>query len=226
MKELTCNDNDSFPFPDNWMEKERSVLEGIANRTLGNLVKADPGLLVFPLCLGDNKDDISSQRILSIEDENIRTGNVVGFLGKDDVKINIHSRFDSDEKQFFLHYMLQKVFGINMLNLPTTRGYESILDFLPYLFPFSLKKAMRQGLFRTYRTFQYNDDKVRGTIDIPAHIQQNIPFAGRIAYQTREHTADNYLIHLVRHTVEVIRRHLLAGQLLSNDLETRQCIDL
>lgn len=121
--------------------------------------------------------------------------------------------------------MLQKVFGINMLDLPTTTEDESIWDFLLYLFPFCLKKAMRQGLFRTYRTFRYNNDKVKGAIDIPAHIQQNIPFAGKVAYQTREHTANNHLIHLVRHTIEAMRRHPLAGQLLTNDQETRQYVE-
>lgn len=112
-----------------------------------------------------------------------------------------------------------------MLNLPTGSANESIWDFLLYLFPYSLKKAMRQGVFRTYRSFQYNDDKVKGTIDIPAHIKKNIPFAGRIAYQTREHTANNYLIHLVRHTIEAMRRHPFAGQMLSNDQGTRQCVE-
>lgn len=84
---------------------------------------------------------------------------------------------------------------------------------------------MRQGLFRTYRTFRYNNDKVKGTIDIPAHIQQIIPFVGKVAYRTREHTANNHLIHLVRHTIEAIRRHPLAGQLLTNDQETRQYVE-
>lgn len=66
---------------------------------------------------------------------------------------------------------------------------------------------------------------MKGTIDIPAHIQQNIPFAGKVAYQTRKHTANNHLIHLVRHTIEAIRRHPLAGQLLTNDQETRQYVE-
>lgn len=221
----TLSDNSSAILPDDLTDIERSVLEEIGNRPLGKLVDAHPELLVFPRCLGDNRDDINCLPVFSFYEQTLETGNVVGFCGKHGVNVHIHSRFDSDGKQYFLHYMLQKVFGINMLDLPTTTEGESIWDFLPYLFPFCLKKAMRQGLFRTYRTFRYNNDKVKGTIDIPAHIQQNIPFVGKVAYRTREHTANNHLIHLVRHTIEAIRRHPLAGQLLTNDQETRQYVE-
>ncbi len=221
----TFSDNSSAILPDDLTVIERSVLEEIGNRPLGKLVHAHPELLVFPHCLGDNRDDINRLPVFSFYEQTLETGNIVGFCGKHGVNVHIHSRFDSDGKQYFLHYMLQKVFGINMLDLPTTTEDESIWDFLLYLFPFCLKKAMRQGLFRTYRTFHYNNDKVRGTIDIPAHIQQNIPFAGKVAYQTREHTANNHLIHLVRHTIEAIRRHPLAGALLTNDQETRQYVE-
>lgn len=221
----TLSDNSSAILPNDLTDIERSVLEEIGNRPLGKLVDAHPELLVFPHCLGDNRDDINCLPVFSFYEQTLETGNVVGFCGKHGVNIHIHSRFDSDGKQYFLHYMLQKVFGINMLDLPTTTEDESIWDFLFYLFPFCLKKAMRQGLFRTYRTFRYNNDKVKGAIDIPAHIQQNIPFAGKVAYQTREHTANNHLIHLVRHTIEAIRRHPLAGQLLTNDQETRQYVE-
>ena len=221
----TLSDNSSAILPDDLTDIERSVLEEIGNRPLGKLVDAHPELLVFPHCLGDNRDDINCLPVFSFYEQTLETGNVVGFCGMHGVNIHIHSRFDSDGEQYFLHYMLQKVFGINMLDLPTTTEDESIWDFLLYLFPFCLKKAMRQGLFRTYRTFRYNNDKVKGAIDIPAHIQQNIPFAGKVAYQTREHTANNHLIHLVRHTIEAMRRHPLAGQLLTNDQETRQYVE-
>lgn len=222
---LTLKDNSLFQLPDSLTLQEHSVLEEIGNQPLGKLVSTYPSLLVFPHCLGDNNDDIDRLPIFSIWDETLATGNVVGFCGKNGVNVHINSRFDSDKKQYFLHYMLQKVFGINMLNLPTSTDNESIWDFILYLFPFCLKKAMQQGLFRTYRTFHYNDDKVKGSIDLLAHISKNIPFVGHIAYQTREHTANNHLIHLVRHTIEAIQRHPFAGQLLLNDQETHQCVE-
>lgn len=217
--------DNTVTLPETLTEKELSALAEIANRPLCKLIEAKPKLLVFPHCLGENGDDIGQLPIFSLYDKIIQTGNVVGFCGLNGVNLHIHSRFDSNKRQYFLHFMLQKVFGINMIDLPTTTEDESIWDFLLYLFPFCLKKAMRQGLFRTYHTFRYNNDKVKGAIDVPAHIRRNIPFAGRIAYQIREHTQNNHMIHLVRHTVEVIRRHPLAGQMLSNDQETKQYVE-
>lgn len=143
----TLSDNSSAILPDGLTDIERSVLEEIGNRPLGKLVDAHPELLVFPRCLGDNRDDINRLPVFSFYDQTLETGNVVGFCGKHGVNVHIHSRFDSDGKQYVLHYMLQKVFGINMLDLPTTTEDESVWDFLLYLFPFCLKKAMRQGLF-------------------------------------------------------------------------------
>ena len=221
----TLKDNSSIPLPDDLTEQEHSVLEEIGNCSLGKLIETYPGLLVFPHCLDNKGHDIKEMSIFSIQDKTLATGNVAGFCGKAGVNIHIHSRFDSEKRQYFLHYMLQKIFGINMLNLPTSTEDENIWDFLLYLFPYSLKKAMRQGLFRTYRTFCYNDDRVKGTIDVPSHIRRNIPFSGSIAYQTREHTANNHLIHLVRHAIEAIRRHPLARQMLSIDQEIKRCVE-
>ena len=138
----TLSDNSSAILPDDLTDIERSVLEEIGNRPLGKLVDAHPELLVFPHCLGDNRDDINRLPVFSFYEQTLETGNVVGFCGMHGVNIHIHSRFDSDGEQYYLHYMLQKVFGINMLDLPTTTEDASIWDFLLSLFPFCLKKAM------------------------------------------------------------------------------------
>jgi 5-methylcytosine-specific restriction endonuclease McrBC regulatory subunit McrC len=64
---------------------------------------------------------------------------------------------------------------------------------------------------------------IRGTIDITRHIKENTPFLGKVAYTTREFTQDNYLIQLVRHTIEHIRSSSLGGKtLLRLNEETRQ----
>ena len=120
--------------------------------------------------------------------------------------------------------MLCRVFGINMLNWQATTNRESIWDFLPFLFPYFLKRALKQGLFRTYRTSCHNDDHIRGTIDVSRHIRSNIPFTGRVAYQTREYTANNFLISLVRHTIETIRSNARFSRILNNDSDTRNAV--
>ena len=147
------------------------------------------------------------------KDPKFRTSNVMGFFSlrgekeeDGEVRMQITSRFDDAEgkNNFFLHYMLQRVGGFAIAPR-TSSGDESFYDFLPYLFPYYLKEACKQGVFRAYVTREYNDANVRGPIDVARHIRFNIPFNGKVAYHTREYTTDNKITQLVRHTIEYIR---------------------
>lgn len=201
-----------------------SALHSIAGVPVKELVSKNPGLLIFPASLGEYKDGIEDTVICSLSGDRVLTNNIVGFIGVNDCRLCIHSRFDSSEKQFFLHYLLQRAFGINLFDFSTGIDPERIWDFLIYLFPFCLKKALTKGLFRTYRDFKYNNDHVRGSIDIARHIKQNIPFTGKIAYQTREYTADNHLLQLVRYTIDVIRKRRYSANILSADHDIRDAV--
>lgn len=176
--------------------------------------------LVFPSNAAESDLDTKDKVLFELLEENtenpkFRTGNVMGFFtlrgeekdGKpSEVRMQITSRFDDEagKDNFFLHYMLQKV--CNMAIAPSTSsGAESFYDFLPYLFPSYLKEACKQGIFRAYVTREYNDANVRGPIDVARHIRYNIPFNGKVAYHTREYSADNKITQLVRHTIEYIR---------------------
>ena len=157
--------------------------------------------------------------------------------------IYIHSRFDwkksnptihydgTDEKwedketaslgrDFFLHYMLQKVLNINVVREPSFGEDNSNLELLLYFFPAMLRRAMKQGLYRRYERREYNDARVRGPIDISRHIAKNIPFCGKIAYSTTEFDYDNSITQLVRHTIEYIAHHDWASDLLRQSDET------
>ena len=60
----------------------------------------------------------------------------MGFVGRRNTMIRIQSRFTSDDgRDYFLHYMLQKVFAIHLFDLKHLTDEESIFDFLIYLFP-------------------------------------------------------------------------------------------
>ena len=176
--------------------------------------------LVFPSDaaksdLDDDKKVLFELLDADTDNPKFRTGNVMGFFslrGKEqdgktsNIRIQITSRFDDTDGKdnFFLHYMLQKI--CNMAIAPSVgSGTESFYDFLPYLFPGYLKEACKQGIFRAYVTREYNDANVRGPIDVTRHIRYNIPFNGKVAYHTREYTADNKITQLVRHTIEYIR---------------------
>ncbi len=82
----------------------------------------------------------------------------------------------------------------------------------------------KRKLYKKYRRFEYNDANVRGPIDVNRHIRQNIPFKGTVAYSTREHSYDNEITQLVRHTIEFIRAKTQGSTILNNDLETKECV--
>ena len=71
--------------------------------------------------------------------------------------------------------------------------------------PHLLRSALQQGVFREYRSLRHNDSNVRGVIDVGRHLRTNIPFAGRIAYSTRDYSCDNDVTQLIRHTIEFMR---------------------
>ena len=204
----------------------RKDLERIANEPISNLPRDDNSkLLVFPKDLHRYGDEISESYIISLRDDEISTGNIMGFVGVNDTQLDIKSRFaKADGNDFFLHYMLQKVFSINLFDIKHTTNQEDVFDFLVYLFPHFLKKALAQGLFKKYRRFEYNDANIRGTIDVNRHIRENIPFRGTVAYSTREHSYDNEITQLVRHTIEYIRTKEFGANILNNDTETKNCV--
>ena len=205
-------------------EEQRGDLSLIAGRTIKNLCDrngSDTSLLVFPDSLDRYGDNISESTIIELHDDAISTGNLMGFVGCRDTKLRICSRFDKDDNDYFMHYLLEKVFSVNMFDLKYSTDAESVFDFVLFLFPYFLKKALAQGLYKEYVTRWYNDDRVRGVVEISRHIRLNIPLTGNVAYKTREHTADNDLMELVRHTIEYIRTKEFGAGILSRDEETK-----
>ena len=209
-----------------------SDIERIAGRTIKELYDRNEVLLVFPNVLGGHHDGIESQQIFTITKPEegkiaVKTSNLMGFVGCGGSKITIYSRFaesQNGEKDYFLHYMLQRVFSINLFNLEHSTAEDNVFDFMLYLFPYHLKRAVSQGLYREYCTREYNDANVRGPIDVSCHIRRNIPFNGRIAYRTREYAYDNHVTQLIRHTIEYIRQHPFASAILLADGSMRDAV--
>lgn len=101
----------------------------------------------------------------------------MGFFGiGNDVQISIHSRFDNLDKQFFLHHMLQKICNVSPTVELIRVNKNSFYEFIVLLFPSFLKKAIDQGLFRTYINKEYNDSNIRVIIDFSKHFRLNISF--------------------------------------------------
>lgn len=208
-------------------EQHLANLQKIAEKPICELSLDDnPNLLIFPQDYNEYGDKIGKEYIFEVRDGKLYTGNIMGFIGFGETKVRIHSRFAQGEDDYFLHYMLQKVFAINLFDLKYHADDESIFDFLIYLFPAFLKRAIRQGLYKEYQTRTYNDPNIRGRIDVVRHIRMNVPFAGKIAYSTREYAYDNHVIQLVRHTIEFIANHPYGGVILKNDDLTKDAVTL
>ena len=200
-------------------------LSCIANKSLLDLQNENPDFLVFPQSFGEYHDDVEKSNIFSLKDDKLTTYNLMGFIGRNSTQLTISSRFTkADDKDYFLHHMLQRVFSINLLKFDQTRDSENIWDFLLYLFPYYLKRAYSQGIYKAYKEIEYNDSNVKGKIDVNRHIRKNIPFTGKIAYTRREYRHDNNLTQLIRHTIEHIRTHRFGSGILTNDSEFRDIV--
>lgn len=211
-----------------YTDEDISNLQRIANITIADLHK-NSNLLVFPTSLNRYGDDIGDGHIVSFrknrDDNQISTGNIMGFIGVNGTQLNIRSRFAKNDKEdYFLHYMLMRVFSINLFNLKHSDANDALFDFLLYLFPYYLKKAIRQGLFKKYKKSEHNDANVRGVINVNRHIRQNVPFCAAISYDAREHSYDNHITQLVRHTVEYINGKSMGRTVLQTDSETRAAV--
>jgi len=225
MTQLQITDNSQHNLKQNELV-HKSDLDRIANVKIKDLaLDGNPNLLVFPQDLNRYGDDISESYIITMRGNEISTGNIMGFVGVNETQLDIKSRFAKGcQYDYFLHYMLQKVFAINLFDIKHSTSQEPIFDFLLYLFPYYLKKAVAQGVFKKYRRFEYNDANIRGPIDVSRHIRQNIPFKGTVAYSTRKHSYDNEVTQLVRHTIEYIRSKLSGATILNNDSDTKTAV--
>ena len=206
--------------------KDISALFPVANKKISQLCKENKNLLVFPDSIEASEDVIGDASIMTIlntdnpETVRVTTGNVMGFIGVGNLQVKIKSRFDNGRDDYFLHYMLQKVFSFNLFDLNHNNEKEDVFDFVMFMVPYFLKKAMRQGIYREYKNFKRNDANIKGPVDLGRHIARNIPFVGNVAYSTREYSHDNSMTELIRHTIEFMKTKKYGQAVLNIDRET------
>ena len=208
IKDNNLNKKDDFA-------KIRTVTGKIADKTLEQLERE--GVFVFPEIIKDAEDITRDQMILQSVNDSYRSGNVMGFLGCGDERLIIESRFCGDKEDYFFQYLLNRVLEFpNIVDLNADADQNNrLFNFLLFLFPYYLKTAMRKGLFKNYIRHRYNDGNVKGAIDVARHVTKNTPFIGKIAYSQREFSYDNYLMELIRHTIEYIKRKPYGNNLLT-----------
>ena len=204
MKQLRIKDNIQTRKED--FSGISKITAKVADKTLEQLERE--GVFVFPEMVGDAEDLTKDQLILQSVNDTYLSGNVMGFLGCGDERLVIESRFSKGDSDYFFQYLLDRALDFpNIVDLETDADQDNrLFNLLLFLFPYYLKSAMRKGLFKTYIRYRYNDENVKGAIDIARHITKNTPFTGNIAYSQREYSYDNQLMELIRHTIEFIKK--------------------
>ena len=217
---MRITDNQHRIAKEDFVAEYPKLSQALLDRTLDDLSKED-NIFIFPNDLKNSPDLEKDQKIFETVNQEIKTGNVIGFLGCGQERLTISSRFSDESNDHFLHYLLHKVLHINLTSLDVALSREERLyQLLMYLFPKYLQAAIRKGLYKEYHRFSHNDSNVKGVIDVRNHLKKNLPFTGNIAYTTREFTYDNPLMQLVRHTIEYIKNQKSIGQGVLDNLST------
>jgi 5-methylcytosine-specific restriction endonuclease McrBC regulatory subunit McrC len=196
-------------------------VEKLQTESGGNLVvfaREDSKLAELPFyTLAEIKQSSSDSR--TPEQFRLDTGNLMGVLslrkGDAALKIQVRSRFDTGEKQYFLNYLLSRVFEVNFAELVSSSD-DALWDMLlAFVFLWRFSEAAAVGLYKQYHLFEYNDLNFRGRLDLDRHFKRNYPLCERIAYARRENTFDNPVNHLLRHAAAKIEKKW-PSMLLSN----------
>lgn len=216
---MRITDNQYRIAKEDFVAEYPNLSQALLDRTLDNLSREDR-IFIFPNDLKNSSDLERDQKIFETFNQEIKTGNVIGFLGYGKERLTIASRFSDESNDHFLHYLLQKVLNINLTSLDVGLSPEDkFYQLLIYLFPKYLQAALRKGLYKEYQQFFHNDSHVKGVVDVGNHLKKNLPFTGNIAYTTREFTYDNPLMQLIRHTIEYIKTQKSFGALLDSNRE-------
>lgn len=208
---------------------ESNALHALAEMSLYDLI--DKNHISFVNSSFEKEEDTKKMHVIELgrkKSENgeelvVYTNNILAFLTYGKTGVTVHSRFDDRANNYFLFHMLEKVCGVSFSHLMSRSNKLSVLDIYPLFLPKLLKSAISQGLFRSYVNRSYNNNKVKGRIDIARHIRYNIPFNGNIAYSSREYSEDNAVMQLVRHTIEYISSR---KKWTSLDAETKAAIEI
>ena len=217
---MRITDNQHKIIKEDFVAEYPKISQLLLDRTLGNLSQED-NIFIFPSDLEYSPDLDKDQKILETVNREIKTGNVIGFLGYGQERLTISSRFSNESDDYFLHYLLQKVLNINLNSLDTALSREDKLyQLLMYLFPKYLQAALRKGHYKEYQRFFHNDSHVKGVVDVGNHLKKNLPFTGNVAYTTREFAFDNPIMQLIRHTIEFMKNQKSIGRGVLENLST------
>lgn len=150
------------------------------------------------------------------------------------IKLQLQSRLENDlvnnqpGKPYFLSTMLLKD-NIKLNENMVPGNEEELYDYLLlFWFKNQLQNAFLKGFYRTYRRFEKNDDRLKGTIDIARHLRLNMgQNTGKVAYSYRENTIDNYLNHIIVAAYDHLKKKYydLVAENFDNNMELKSIIE-
>ena len=206
--------------------KEQKLLEQFGGVKMVELAdKAGDAIVLLDGTHADDSDrksqpfftfkELNKKDNQGVDSFRLETGNLMGVLRFRDrksgtsVQVEVLSRFDKRENNFFLNYLLSKVYdfalGAESISAQRSSFLEILLDIV---FVRRLGEASKAGLLRHYREFRNNDWNFKGSLDLARHIRENIPLMHGIAYRKREIDLDVPVNRMIlKAALTVNRRH-------------------
>ena len=124
MQTLRVKDNQPIKKAE-YENKIPNLTSKVVDKTLEQLEKE--GVFVFPELLKESDDLTKDQMVLQRYNDDILTGNVMGFIGYNDERLTISSRFGG-ENDYFFQYLLERVLDFpNIIDLKTDASQEDKL---------------------------------------------------------------------------------------------------
>lgn len=211
---FSCSGKDVSPYSVSLNKDAFNLLGGFSGVTVKELQEESHGnLIVF----AREDADLAKLPFYTLKENrkkpdqfNLDTGNLMGVLSlrqKDTtLKIQVQSRFDTSKEQYFLKYLLSRIYDVSFTDLVSSEEDPFWDMLLAFVFLWRFSEAATIGLYKQYHRFEYNDLNFRGRLDLDRHLKRNYPLFDRIAYSRRENTFDNPFNHLLRHAAAKIEK--------------------
>ena len=136
----------------------------------------------------------------------IQTGNYVGRFSYQKAAFDIRSRFGDAFMQRMLNFA-NDIFIDDGFS-PAERIAADKLDYaralLYMMFVQALEKAFLLGLPKAYRSVRRHEPVVRGRIDVPRFVRDDIPFVGKLSTVAREQDASQAIVDVLAKAIRVI----------------------
>ena len=95
---LSTKDNSKLILSTEQQERHLDDLRWMAASTIKDMCEQTHSrLLIFPQSFNEYGDKLDDQRLFNIYGNTIETGNIMGFVGRNDTMIQIQSRFASSD---------------------------------------------------------------------------------------------------------------------------------